>query len=275
MPEVNDWKGEPARVIETKLDGHNYILSNEGGGQFSALGRQVHIDNWAALRHHQWPIACLVERLPEKSCVMGELYVPGKPATKVPSGFLGTERLFFTAYAAPIWEGRAVPMKDLDVVRAELQALGFGVPVSVPMPFGLAKSEWEQMRDTLIMRARTNSVEGFVLKNSHLSGWYKVKPVKTADVVVMGWKGHLRDETKVGAFYIGAYVRGSQTLVAIGKVGSGLTKQDRDTLNGDECRGRVMEVEYQSVGDNGGLQFPVFLRWRDDKPAHECFIPEK
>lgn len=270
MPDVADWKGERAQFIESKFDGHNYVLSNEGNGKFSALGRQVHIDNWAPLHYHAWLIAQLVERLPERSSVMGELWVPGKPAAKVPSGLLGSERLFFTAYAAPIWEGKAVPNKDLHVVRSELMALGFGV--SNQQRFDEPVS-WQITQQALLANAREARVEGWVLKQAHMYGWYKVKPVKTADVIVMGWKEHLRNPGQVGAFYIGAFNKRNE-LETIGKVGSGLTKKDRETLIGDACLGRVMEVEYQDIGANGGLQFPVFIRWRDDKPADQCRIVE-
>lgn len=270
-PKVTEWKGERAMRREQKLNGHNYILTREDEMTCSAIGRQDHIDVWKDLERVAPHIAVCVRRLPLQTSVMGELFVPGRPATTVPSGLLGHAPLTFAAFALPIWQGVAVPFMAFIEVRGKLLNAEFNLAPEDPW---VPSTNWTADLQSMLIEAEQKCIEGFVLKSANYTGWYKVKPVKTADVVVMGWKPHLRHDDQVGAFYIGAHRFIDGNLETIGKVGSGLTKEDRETLRGDECIGRVMEVEYQSIGANGGLEFPVFLRWRDDKPASQCFLPE-
>lgn len=48
-------------------------------------------------------------------------------------------------------------------------------------------------------------------------------------------------------------------------VGSGFTDEERQRIYGDfeQVRGRVIEVRYQELTDDGVLRFPTFVRWRD------------
>lgn len=48
-------------------------------------------------------------------------------------------------------------------------------------------------------------------------------------------------------------------------VGSGFTDADRDFIwrNFGEIQGRIAEIRYQEITDDGVMRFPTFVRWRD------------
>jgi ATP-dependent DNA ligase len=65
------------------------------------------------------------------------------------------------------------------------------------------------------------------------------------------------------------YIGGSDELTEITRV-SGMPDEQRLDIDEKKDLGRVVEVEYQDVGNGGRLIHPRFVRWRDDKPASQC-----
>jgi ATP-dependent DNA ligase len=128
--------------------------------------------------------------------------------------------------------------------------------------------------------------EGVMLKNpsaSYYAGarkantWYKLKKFNTIDVVVIGWKeGQGKYQGTTGAIEFGMYMSSqSMTPVSFGWC-AGMDDETRNliaTLHGrDQLLGMVFELRYfGKVGRDGkGYRFPQFMRWRPDKPEHEC-----
>lgn len=117
-------------------------------------------------------------------------------------------------------------------------------------------------------------------------GWFKIKAVTDIDVVVMGMEldGKGQHEGKVGRFVVGQYQDGE--IVERAKVNpyddamrDAMTEavrfaQENGTIN--EFAGRVLTIKhYGTLHQNGGdqvtgLRHPVFVRWREDKPASDC-----
>jgi len=51
------------------------------------------------------------------------------------------------------------------------------------------------------------------------------------------------------------------------RCGTGFSDEDRLYIwsNGQEFIGRIAEIKYQELTEDGVMRFPVFMRWRDDK----------
>ena len=49
--------------------------------------------------------------------------------------------------------------------------------------------------------------------------------------------------------------------------GSGFSDEDREYMweNRNKVIGRIAEIKYQELTNDGIMRFPIFLRWRDDK----------
>jgi ATP-dependent DNA ligase len=128
--------------------------------------------------------------------------------------------------------------------------------------------------------------EGVMLKNpaaGYYAGarkantWYKLKKFNTIDVVVIGWKkgqGKYADTT--GAIEFGMYMSAqSMTPVSFGWC-AGMDDATRHGIynlyESGALYGKTFELRYfGKVGRDGkGYRFPQFMRWRPDKPEHEC-----
>ena len=118
----------------------------------------------------------------------------------------------------------------------------------------------------------SRKIEGLMLKSGTLSGWYKLKPVLTADCVVTDYfYGSGKHTGRMGALEASVYADGK--LIPVAHVGGGWKDVDR-MMTREEVIGRVMEVKYDCILKDR-LRFPRFYRWRDDKPANECLYPER
>lgn len=98
------------------------------------------------------------------------------------------------------------------------------------------------------------------------SGLLKVKKFNTVDLYIVGYeRGSGKYENTLGAIlvdYLGNTVG----------VGSGFSDEQRDDIwnNRDDIIGKLVEVKYKDISINHStgeksLQFPVFVRFRDDK----------
>jgi len=144
-------------------------------------------------------------------------------------------------------------------------------------------------------------LEGIVAKraDSHYragrsADWLKIRADRSGDFVVVGFTSPKGSRGGFGALDLGAFADGK--LMYAGRVGSGFDaaqlkavtaqleqlrraepaftgaapKDDTHTWVEPEL---VVEVRYKEWTDEGLLRQPVFLRFRDDKPAAECEMP--
>ena len=131
-------------------------------------------------------------------------------------------------------------------------------------------------------KANSRYIEG---RSDH---WIKMRVDRTDDFVVMGYRHTAGGDIR--SLIVGQYV--ADQLVYSGSVGSGLTEtlikkyraafagaQEMDPpadlpAGADDLRflatELVCEVRFKEITPAGQLRHPVYLRWRDDKPAAEC-----
>lgn len=122
--------------------------------------------------------------------------------------------------------------------------------------------------------AEFNSVkrtgEGIVLKR--LDGdhrtrdfvWMKQKSHTDLDLYV---NGYTDGEGRLSGRGVGALLVSDRSGRVVGKVGSGLTDEDRIEIyaNPQKYLGKVVEVRATEVTKDGNLRGPRLIRWRDDK----------
>lgn len=117
----------------------------------------------------------------------------------------------------------------------------------------------------------TRTGEGIILKN--LDGdkrtvdfeWPKEKGSDTFDLSVSGFT------TGTGRLHnngIGALLVSDKTGRIVGKVGSGITDEERIDIHRypEEYLGRIVEVRASEITPSGNLRGARLERWRDDKP---------
>ena len=132
--------------------------------------------------------------------------------------------------------------------------------------------------ERLLALARDADIEGFVLKefNTGNQRWWKLKVTWTYDVVVLGWKpGQGMHYGDVGALMVGVFGGDKDEPIEVASVG-GMTEVERKWMsdNREKLRGMVCEVEANGVASQGRLHHPRFIRWREDKNAHDCTIDQ-
>lgn len=110
--------------------------------------------------------------------------------------------------------------------------------------------------------------------------WYKVKSTETYDVVVTGFKpGKGKYEGLIGAIQYGQVSQAkhegdTRCIVPLGYC-SGMSDEMRSRISEDSGAylSKVMEVKAAGRDANShALIEPRFIRWRDDKPWHQCII---
>ncbi len=243
------------KYAEEKLDGHRCTIWRGSSNNFYACGRAFHKNIWMSLPDS---IKSQIEKtLPPKSVIEGEI-VGGNYCTDVLSA-IADGTCVFMPFATPIWDGDQKTVSPYHKTRKLLSSLGFRIPISY--------SAQDKSVEDLLQIARDKNLEGFVLKQAHYFGWWKLKPVMTTDVVVIkieGGDGKYRG--MMGALIIGQY-DDKNRLVIVGKVGTGF--QDTDRIKRDWV-GKVIEIGYEGFSANQGFRFPRFIRIRNDVAKLEC-----
>jgi len=201
------------------------------------------------------------------AAIHGELHAPNQPASYVKHALAEGHPLTFTPFASNMLNHNA-PLESLrdffeeyDLPFAEFNRLSPGDAVDLlelPLPRG---------------------IEGFVFKNGNLIDWHKWKPVRTADLIITGFKeGDGKYLGLIGALKCSAVVSVVQDELRTVEVCncSGMSDDVRDdiTLLGEKLLGTVVEVAYQYVGSNGRLRHPRFKGLRDDKRPIECTLDQ-
>lgn len=220
------------------------------------------------LKHCNW-FAPPMLRLPKGYRVYGELWVPGRKASYVSSAIAKQEQLRFSAFASPDLGDTL----ELGLLNDQLALWGFDT-----VPWLAHEDIWP--RQALVgnsgrffdphklLHNLPPDCEGYVLKNGNLQDWYKLKPVKTVDVVVVDVKdGKGKYLGLVGALVVAIEGR------VVANV-SGMDDETRIECSDNDPTGRVCEVRYQYVGDKGKLRHPAFVRWRKDKRPDECTLDQ-
>lgn len=91
--------------------------------------------------------------------------------------------------------------------------------------------------------------------------WMKMKPEESADLMIVGYEeGTGKYEGQIGALIVD--FNGVEV-----NVGSGLSDALRASLMGERFLGRIIEVEYMEVTEDGSLRHPRFVSFRD-LPEH-------
>lgn len=300
-----------ARYIDLKLDGWTLEIESGSSGLVCAYTRTCDRSKW--LSEVPW-YRELMLRLPPQTRIAGELYAPGKPASEVArmlADWEGRKSLQFAAFALLSFNGLDTRFVFRNDNLERLTSLGVK---SVPYIFWDKTITSDEAANLYLdLRSKTwppniyatvtpADIEGLVIKEDHYRGWYKWKASSTVDLVVTsispgqgkysGQAGALvgsvwatstscktcppielcRVFSAEGATCPICFAPLSLELVEVANV-SGMDDTTRANISESDI-GRVFECEYQYVGAGGRLRHPRFKRWRDDKPAKECFLTD-
>lgn len=270
LPKFKDWVDQPVRWYSPKADGHMQYVSVNCSGEITVTTKNHKVNTkLLSVEHIRKELRCL----PADSMVMGECHWPGHLATEVPHILCtGDSRLQFSVFAAPLLDG--VDLVNFHILRVmeKVKALGLDVVPVEPVIEGLTTCAF---RAQLLRNAVEQKIEGWVLKEQHMHGWYKLKVVKTVDVFVLDvtqstsdtYAGHMK------ALILGLR-KPDGSVHDLGECGGGFTKAFKLSLPYDQMKarlvGQVCEVQFQSITKHRKLQFPRFVRWRTDKDATQC-----
>jgi hypothetical protein len=286
-PKINEWQNQRVRYYQPKLDGIGVVVYREAMNYCWILGNRWPAQNYS---HAQ---ACLQVqefclKLPPDTIVWCELHEPGVPAAKVLTSVgKRSDTLQLSMFSIRRWAGITPPeaegLEYFNAQRQELLSIGdfqrheIAPQTSIPLTI----THYQPLRQALMHKAKQKNLEGYVLKDAHSSGWYKLKPTNTVDAVVMSYEwstAHSR-QGLIKSFQVGVYYHGK--LLPIASVG-GFSAEELKMLSAEATRtiGRVMEVTYdclttydsnmEFIPGVSALRFPRFKRWRYDKPSDEC-----
>ena len=214
-----------------------------------------------------------LQQIPSMSSVDGELYVPGGNAGDATHAIAEClPELEFMPFAVPWWDGVDCSLTTIKSVNNNMWTVWQReLRLRYDLPFATTyELHPHETLESLCYDAVSLSIEGWVLKESNYSGWWKVKPQKEIDCVVTGFKeGAGKYLGGVGSLRVSVWIDGK--LTEIGSV-SGMEDSVRWSINEEKDLGRVCEVEYQEIGNGGRFIHGHFVRWRDDKTAEDCVV---
>lgn len=262
-----DWKGQPVKWKQVKYNGHRLTLFVQPNGKLTAYGRDLTLDPFEVrypwVRDTDWWRA-VEKNAPPHTAIDGELHLLlDSKASRVAHALVDNpDDLTYTAFAVPWHSG--VSAYDCTVTFGQNFAIALGLRYAFTYKV-LPEDTCELMQ----YDATNLNIEGWVLKNANYQDWWKLKPDKDpVDLVVTGFKdGKGKFLGAVGSLICSATIDGVFRVVASV---SGMDDETRWDIDEDADLGRVVEVKYTDIGDNGKLIHPRFVQWRDDKPANEC-----
>ena len=278
FPKFKNYTNQKVNFIQPKLDGHlTKIYKGESHlWQAYTKNNKVISDKLISIKHIEAELA----DLPCNSQIFAELHCPGVHATSVPTMLNeANEDLQLTVFAAPLLDNVDCFDRNLISIMEQLNSLGINVSFAT-----LVKHDFinKAAQEILLKQAAKKKREGWVLKEGHMTGWYKLKPVKTIDAFVIGTYQSFSSTHYGGlqAIHIAVY-KPDGTIHDLGHVGSGFTLPYRKSLNTkikrDTLIGKVCVIEFDKVGMKGGLRFPRMAKddndnviWRTDKDPKQC-----
>lgn len=240
------------------------------------------------------PAVLAVAELLEPECVAEvELVWPGHRAAEVPTMLKSfRHEADVIVFALPIWKGKRVltwqlqhnAINNLELKRPLIYAGG----AHILTPEALSEA------------ASALGIEGFMVKLCDTEGdpvWWKAKREVDIDVIVVDTKdsqGDVRGTTgMVGSLIVGVMcldhtragphecwdldLEDGGEPIKVREVASvsGISDEEREqmTQEREDLVGRVCEIRCQASGGifGGRARHPRFMRWREDKPARECF----
>lgn len=268
-PEMKVYKGQSFNFIQPKLDGHRVTVISDRLG-LRVLARTADSDYGPKLmRSATWTkkLKCL----PNDTAFDAELYVPGGQATSVPNKLNeAPDELEIGVFAVPWWSGVDSRCQHMTFALERAISCGFEVTSTMHRDQDQSVDKMIELATPWLQNTKphlAHKLEGWVIKEAHYSGWYKLKAKRTMDVVVMEWKeGKGRNVGLMGSVVVGVWRDGE--LVKVGTVG-GWSDEERQLL-AEDVEGQVLECEYDSLTQHDQLKFARVVRWRDDKPSHQC-----
>jgi hypothetical protein len=273
-PKVKDWnpdKHTNIQYVQEKKNGYFLSLIVDEKGKFHAIGKKQDYTKEIIHREKFWRF----HNIPANTCIFGELYLSDRyySSGKCITNYKATDTitaikegwndLDFSAFAMPYYDGIDLTKENLGYVNHRILDLSISIP-------WMADHEKKFDKEFLLYAIEKKGYEGFVLKEAHMTGWYKLKPVKTIDVIITGWEKSWSPQffEELGALRVSVYTKDG-SLKEIAKVGGGFTPKQRKAITKEDI-GKVIEVAYQDLQSKGRLQFPRFICFRDDKPKEEC-----
>jgi len=307
FPEFKDYIDQNVHFLQPKRDGHlckiyksrDYEILHAHIQAFSKNDKDI-THKLLAIKH----IRIELTGLPCNSIIFAEMHCPGRFATDVPTMLNDAdENLQLTVFAAPLLSGVDLAERNLISVMERLNSFGLNVSCTT-----LVKHDFINLaaQEILLNQAAEKKLEGWVLKEGHMTGWYKLKPVKTVDAFVIDTYASDSKRYKGGLKCIRIAVWDKEGEIRdLGTAGNGfklpyrlrfVPKEKMDILlgidwletdernfqehltvaclagliNRDTLLDKVCEITYDSVAAGGKLRFPRFSRWRDDKDIENC-----
>jgi hypothetical protein len=258
FPTFNRYHGQDIRYLQPKYDGH-LLKIHRHPGALTTLSKNDIVNTDKVLSCPE--VRKILDKIPDHTIAFAELFSKGA-ATDVPTLLNeGSSDLRLRLFAAPVFGSHNLFNKDLCDVQDWVEEAG--------IPFApTSRIRWTVDVDALLLRAKEEGLEGWVLKKAHMKGWYKLKPTKELDAFVIGtkksWSANYFGDLEgiVFAVYDGP------KCVIIGETGNGFDDDERK-IDPKTLIDRVCEIEYDSFAKNR-LKFPRFVRWRDDKEKKDC-----
>ena len=258
------------RWVERKLNGNRIIIERWKEETIFLRTRTEGVDLWPKFQDFE-PWASKIRALPPMTMLDTECWAEGVHSTDVNTLINEQDsRLQISPFAVPFIDGfEPSPNHGPAWIKSVVERLGFqhneGWEVDHEA-FDL--THWREL-------ARLKKWEGYVAKVGHLQGWYKIKPLfEPIDFIITGI-----NVSESATYYGGIKSFQCSLYNDDGKLVHivdccGLTASIRDAKPHDQFIGRVIEVQHDGRAGDGGLLFPRFERWREDKPANECTMEQ-
>jgi len=284
-PKAKEWDGHHFMWMQPKFDGRRTTLEVDSLGSVGLWGRKLepHLEMCRSYGLDEHPdVQAAIQWAKPGTILDGELWVPDHDASDVITFVKDPDqwdKLRWTIFAVPMFKNK--DLRAHDVVEAYeqcgLERTSDDNPINLIQPtikhdrFDIKHVvEFNQNPHPIESWLLAHKAEGLVFKFDNWRTWWKWKPTRTIDCVVLGFKpGEGKFLGNTGAIVVGVY-NDHGDAIEIASV-SGMDDYTRDMIDEDDDLGRVCEVKYQYVGAGGRLRHPRFSRWRDDeKEPKEC-----
>lgn len=268
--------------MQAKLDGWRITFFKQACGKVVAYGGEIRDDLEMMSRFSRLRLDLsigesvhnFIKDAPVLSSLDCEAWVPGRPASIVPTALRSEEfELKVTPFAVPWWNGEDLSMANPLNIIEDFKGI-----------FEFADTfEYDELTDgvedhaaSLLANAKARGIEGWILKDHNYANWWKLKESNTCDCIVVDVKeGNGKYAGLVGALIVALHDGSKQKVVANVSGMSDMERAEITELDNDgQLIGRVVEVEYQYVGERGKLRHPRFIRFREDKPAVDCKLDQ-